>query len=37
MALLRDKELSLAFANVGMHLLLGFGAVVLGFNGSKLL
>jgi len=36
-ALLRDKEILLTFVNVGMHLLLGFGAVLLGFNCSKLL
>ena len=37
MALLRDKELLLAFVNVGMQLFLGFGAVLLGYNCSKLL
>ena len=37
MALLRDEELFLAFVNVGMHLLLGFGAVLIGFNCSKIL
>ena len=37
MTLLRDKELFSAFVNVGIHLLLGFGAVLLGLNCSKLL
>jgi len=35
-ALLRDKELAMAFVNVAMQLLLGFGAVLIGFNCSKL-
>ncbi len=35
--LLRNKEILLAFLNIGMHLLLGFGAVLLGFNCSKLM
>ena len=37
MALLRDEELFLAFVNVAMHLLLGFAAVLIGFNCSKIL
>lgn len=35
MTLLRDKELLLASANVSMNLLLGFGAVLLGFSCSR--
>jgi len=37
MALLRDKELFLAFVNVFVQLLLGFGAVLLGYNFSRIL
>lgn len=37
MALLRDKELFLAFVNVSVHLLLGFGALFLGYNCSRIL
>lgn len=37
MALVRDGELLLAFANVGTHLLLGCGAVFLGLYCSNLL
>jgi CrcB protein len=31
-ALLRDRELTLAFINVAIQLTLGFGAVAVGFN-----
>ena len=34
--LLRHKEILLALINVSLHLLLGFGAVILGFTCSKL-
>ncbi len=37
MALLRDKEIFLGFINISLHLLLGLGAVLLGYNCSKLL
>ena len=37
MALMRDRELFLAFVSVSAHLLLGFGAVILGYNCSRLL
>lgn len=36
MSLVRDNQLPMAFANVGAQLVLGFGAVVLGFNCSRL-
>ena len=36
-ALLRDRELFIAFGNVGVHLLLGLAAVWLGLSCSKLL
>lgn len=36
MALLRDKAMSAAFLYVGLHLLLGFGAVALGYGLSTL-
>lgn len=37
MALLRDRELFLAFVTVSVNLLLGFGAVFLGYNCSRIL
>ncbi len=35
-ALLRDRELLLAFVNVAVNVVLGFGAVLVGFNCTKL-
>jgi CrcB protein len=36
MALLRDRAMPAAFLYVGLHLLLGFGAVALGYGLSNL-
>jgi fluoride exporter len=36
MALLRDHEVLAASANVGLHVIVGFGAVALGYNLSNL-
>ncbi len=36
MALLRDRQTLAAFAHVGLHLVLGFGAVALGYGLSNL-
>ena len=35
MALVRDRELLLAFANVAIQLIFGFGAVLIGYNSTK--
>ena len=35
--LMRNKELFMAFLNVSVHLLLGFGAVLLGYYCSRIL
>ena len=37
MAMLRDREFLFAFVNVSVHLLFGFGAVLLGYNFSRIL
>ncbi len=36
-ALLREKAIFLAFANIAIQLLLGFGAVLIGYTCSKML